>query len=189
MKNNTQLQSPTIITVTGDTAITATTFPYKTNLPAGSIYNITKKGGELSYITLYQKWWNEAAKPVTDKFALSTTFEQNGSGIINLKAGEKAKMIVKVLVKADAEYVMLHIPIPAGCNYTTRSQANQDMHREYLKNKVVLFANSMPAGSYTFEIELAPRYNGSFMLNPSKAELMYFPTFFGRNEERKVTIE
>ncbi len=84
---------------------------------------------------------------------------------------------------------MLHIPIPAGCNYTTRSQTNQEMHREYLENKVVLFANSLPVGSYTFEIEPEPRYSGSFMLNPSKAELMYFPTFFGRNEARKVTIE
>ena len=189
MKHNTQLQSPKVITVTGDTVVTAKNFPFKTNLPAGGTYNITKKGGGLSYITLYQKWWNDSAKPATDKFAISTAFEQNGNSIITLKAGEKAKMIVKVLVKSDAEYVMLHIPIPAGCNYTTRSQANPDMHREYLKNKVVLFANSLPAGSYTFEIELEPRYSGSFILNPSKAELMYFPTFFGRNEERKVTIE
>lgn len=40
-----------------------------------------------------------------------------------------------------------------------------------------------------FEIELEPRYSGSFTLNPAKASLMYYPIFFGRNEIKKLQIE
>lgn len=189
IRNNSKLQSPSVVTVAGDTTITTSTFPYQTKLPAGGKYNITKKGGGISYITLYQKWWNEVAKPATDKFAISTTFEQNGSSAIFLKAGDKATMVIKVDVKADAEYVMLHIPIPAGCNYSSRRQDHLDMHKEYLKNKVVIFINDLSKGVHTFEVELEPRYTGSFTLNPSKAELMYFPTFYGRNEARKLKIK
>ncbi|MCY7420310.1 MAG: hypothetical protein LH478_01000, partial [Chitinophagaceae bacterium] len=189
LKNNNNLQSPDAVTVSGDTTIAATNFPYQAKLAAGGRYNISKKGGGIGYITLYQKWWNEDAKPATDKFFITTTFEQNGSSAIFLKAGEKAKMLIKIEVKADAEYVMLHIPIPAGCNYSTRKQDNPGIHKEYLKNKVVMFANSLGTGIHTFEVELEPRYSGSFTLNPSKAELMYFPTIYGRNEARKMKIE
>jgi uncharacterized protein YfaS (alpha-2-macroglobulin family) len=83
---------------------------------------------------------------------------------------------------------MIHIPIPAGCNYSNRIQDRWNMHKEYLKNKVLLFASNLPKGTHTIEVELEPRYTGSFMLNPARAELMYFPTFYGRNGMRKITI-
>ena len=99
------------------------------------------------------------------------------------------KMIITVDVKKDADYVMLEIPIPAGCTYAAKKQDNWYMHKEFLKNKVLLFADELNKGTHTFEIELEPRYNGRFTLNPAKAELMYFPTFFGRNEMKEIDIK
>jgi alpha-2-macroglobulin len=51
-----------------------------------------------------------------------------------------------------------------------------------------MFIESLPKGKHFFEIELEPRYNGTYTLNPTKVELMYYPTFFGRNEMKGVQI-
>jgi hypothetical protein len=40
-------------------------------------------------------------------------------------------------------------------------------------------------GNTYLKWELASRYNGTYTLNPARAELMYYPTFFGRNENKK----
>jgi len=34
-----------------------------------------------------------------------------------------------------------------------------------------------------------PRYTGNFVLNPAKAEMMYFPVFYGREGLKKVEIK
>jgi hypothetical protein len=36
-----------------------------------------------------------------------------------LKAGEPAQLLVMVNVKKEAEYIMIEVPIPAGCSYGT----------------------------------------------------------------------
>jgi uncharacterized protein YfaS (alpha-2-macroglobulin family) len=98
-------------------------------------------------------------------------------------------MKVDIQVKKGAEYVMIEIPIPAGCIYASKNQDSWQMHKEFMKNKVLLFAEQLNSGIHHFEIELEPRYNGTYTLNPAKASLMYFPTFYGRNEMKQVTIK
>jgi uncharacterized protein YfaS (alpha-2-macroglobulin family) len=65
---------------------------------------------------------------------------------------------------------------------------NNEVHREYFKDKVSIFCSYLKKGSYTFTIPLLPRYTGKFNLNPAKAELMYFPVFYGREGMKKVEI-
>ena len=98
-------------------------------------------------------------------------------------------MVVQVNALKDADYVMIEIPIPAGCIYAGKPQDEYDMHKEYFKNKVVMFAEYIHKGEHTYTIDLEPRYNGRYTLNPTKAELMYFPTFYGRNTMCKVDIK
>jgi len=43
-------------------------------------------------------------------------------------------------------------------------------------------------GTINLSIDLLPRFTGSYTLNPAKAELMYFPIFYGNNELKKVKI-
>ena len=97
---------------------------------------------------------------------------------------------MEVVVKADAEYAMIEIPVPAGCSYANKSQSylNNEVHREHFKNKVNIFCSSLPKGFYIFAVSLMPRYNGIYHLNPARAELMYFPTFFGREGIKKVCV-
>jgi alpha-2-macroglobulin len=149
---------------------------------------LSKSGGGLVYLTAWQKIFNRAPEPVNDKFVIRSSFERTGRPLAALRAGEKALMKVQVKALKDADYVLIEIPVPAGCTYAEKKQAGWDTHREYLKDRVVIFVETMKTGDYTFEIELEPRYAGSYQLNPAKAELMYFPVFYGRNEVKKVNI-
>lgn len=166
-----------------------TEFPLTVSIREKGSIDFTRTGGGMIYLTAWQTYFNTAPEPVTDKFTINSSFERNGNAVTHLQAGEKAVMKVAVTVHADAEYVQLEIPIPAGCTYTERKQDNWRMHKEYLKDRVVMFIENLPKGQYTYEVELEPRYTGTYNLNPVKAELMYFPTFYGRNKGSAVNIE
>jgi uncharacterized protein YfaS (alpha-2-macroglobulin family) len=164
-------------------------FPYaQTVSNDGKPISISKSGGGLMYFTAWQKIFNSDPDPVSDKFKINTWFEKNGSTETFIKAGEKITMRIKIEVLKDADYVQIEIPIPAGCTYAGKRQDEWGMHKEFYKNKLVIFAEKMTKGAYSFEIELEPRYAGTYHLNPAKAELMYFPVFYGRNEMKDVEI-
>ena len=97
-------------------------------------------------------------------------------------------MIIKVDALKDADYVMLQVPIPAGCIYSNKNINDWSVYKEFYKEKEMLFIESLPKGVHEYEIELEPRYNGTYTLNPAKAELMYYPTFYGRNGMKKISI-
>ena len=141
------------------------------------------------YLTAYQHFFNPEPQPVTNSFDIHTSFEKNGRQVTYLTAGEKVNMVIHVNALKEAEYVMVEIPIPAGCTYAQKNQDEWGMHKEFLKNKMVLFAETLAKGDHIFTVELEPRYNGSYTLNPAKAALMYFPIFFGRNEMKRVVIK
>jgi TonB-dependent SusC/RagA subfamily outer membrane receptor len=178
-----------VINISGDTAMQITNYPYQLKLKNTAIKNlqIAKTGGGMVYFTLYEKQFNAMPQPVDSNFRLSTWFEKNGQTVSSIKAGEKIMLKVKVDVKADAQFVMLQVPIPAGCNYAAKKQ-EWGSYREFYKDKMLLFTELLNKGTHYFEIELEPRYKGTYTLNPAKAELMYFPTFYGRNEMKSIQI-
>lgn len=179
---------PASLRITGDTNCTIKDFPFTIKTPSVKNLQIDKTGGGMVYFTAYQKVFNPNPEPVTNNFIIRSWFEKNGRQMNLLKAGEKIQMQVEVNALKDAEYVQIEIPIPAGCTYAEKKQDYWSNHKEYLKNKTVIFVEKMYAGVHRFTIELEPRYTGKFHLNPAKAELMYFPTFYGRNEMKKVAI-
>ncbi len=164
-------------------------FPFTKTIGAGSL-TIDKKGKSPIYFTAYQQFQNQAPKKVSQDFTVNTSFLQNGVMAGKLKGGVITTLKVEVEVKADANYVMIEIPIPAGCSYYSKKQEYNgiETHREYFKNKTSVFCNGLKAGKYTFEVQLMPRYSGSYTLNPAKAELMYFPAFYGRESIKKISI-
>jgi uncharacterized protein YfaS (alpha-2-macroglobulin family) len=165
-------------------------FPYsQTVANENKPISIAKSGGGLMYFTAWQTIFNTDPEPVDDKFRINTWFEKNGTKEAILKAGEKIMMKIKIDVLKDADYVQIEIPIPAGCTYAEKRQDEWRMHKEFYKNKLVMFSEKMNKGTYEFEIELEPRYTGKYHLNPAKAELMYYPVFYGRNEMRVVEIK
>ena len=179
------------LSITGDTSFQVNKFPHQFQTDMDKIRNIdiTKKGGGMIYFTAYQQIFNGQPAPVSDKFILRTFFQKNNEPVTTIRAGEKIKMVVNITALHDAEYVQMEIPIPAGCNYASKNNSDWKLYKEYFKNKVMLFSESLTKGSHQFEIELEPRYSGTYTLNPAKASLMYYPVFFGRNEMKKLIIQ
>ncbi|MFN7261510.1 MAG: hypothetical protein ACK5TU_16560 [Cyclobacteriaceae bacterium] len=118
---------------------------------------------------------------------MNTSFEHSTQ---NLTTGKPIKLFVDVVVKKDAEYVMIEVPIPAGCSYETKAQSrnNGEVHRESFYDKTSIFCKNLKAGTYRYEVSLVPRYKGSYTLNPARAELMYFPLMYGREGIKKIMI-
>ncbi|RZJ67549.1 MAG: hypothetical protein EOO47_24965 [Flavobacterium sp.] len=167
-----------------------TQFPFDSVIANPTDLKVEKKGKSAVYFTAYQQFQNATPKKVDKDFKVSSSLLQNGEIVTKLKAGTLAKLKVEVEVKADADYVMIEIPIPAGCSYENKIQNfwGVETHREYFKNKTSIFCTKLKQGKYSFEIDLMPRYSGSYVLNPAKAEMMYFPVFYGREGMKKVNI-
>lgn len=181
-----ELSSPTL-TMTGDIDRKITEFPFEMQLDPTDKIEISKSGDFPVYFTSYQKYWDNKPVVKAGDFEISTSFD-NGSQT-TLTAGQETKLITKVTVKKDAEYVMINIPIPAGCTYTDKKNSyRNESHREYFKNETTIFCDYLPEGEYTFEIDLISRYGGNYTINPAKIELMYFPTFNANNELKSIII-
>ncbi|WP_293307896.1 carboxypeptidase-like regulatory domain-containing protein [Pedobacter sp. UBA5917] len=167
-----------------------TKFPYSEVLNDVQSIKLTKKGKMPVYFTAFQQFQNPKPEKVSKDFTVNSSFIQNGSAVKKLKGGKLTTLKVEVDVRADADYVMIEIPIPAGCSYENKPQSfwGAETHREYFKNKTSIFCTKLKQGKYTFNIDLMPRYSGSYVLNPAKAEMMYFPVFYGREGMKKVAV-
>jgi len=180
-------ETPSTVLLSGKEQKELSEFPYTTTLYAGEQLDIFMKSGIPLIYSDYQ------LKRVTtahtgDAFKIETRLNKE-----NLIAGEESTLHVTLQVKqANAEHVMIEIPIPAGCSYaskrTNRYKTEQETYREHFKDKVVIFCEKLPIGAYEYSIALLPRYSGNYHLNPAKVEMMYFPVIYSNNEERKVEI-
>ncbi|MDR0799535.1 MAG: carboxypeptidase-like regulatory domain-containing protein [Dysgonamonadaceae bacterium] len=163
-------------------------FPYETILTAGEQLKIEKKQGMPLIYSAY-KMKRVTTENQGDAFEISTELNRD-----SLQAGVPVTMYATVKVKQkNADHVMIEIPIPAGCSYTTKNNYyrygyNREVYREYFKDRIAIFCESLPMGEYTYSIELSPRYTGKYILNPAKVEMMYFPVIESNNELRKVEI-
>jgi len=185
-------KSKPTVDISGGMTASVKEFPYTARVKTtDNTIQVTKKGGGAVYFSAYRKNWNTHPEKKEDLYAVKTWFEENGKKSENLPAGQVTTMKAEIVARKKADYIMIEIPIPAGCSYNNKNQpyAAYEIHREYLKNKVLIFCESLPAGTWTFDISLQPRYTGNYTLNPAKVELMYFPLFYGRNDIRRVKID
>lgn len=186
--NKESIKGSTQIEISGDVNKTTGIFPFEMTFDTGVNINIKKSGASPVYFTWYNRYLNETPVKKSGDFEIYTHFDNNNDSL--LQAGKAVNLIVNLIVKKNAQYVMLNIPIPAGCSYSEKPQIRGiESHREYFKNETSIFCESLPAGNYTFSIKLNPRFTGIYSLNPARVELMYFPVFNANNELRKVVIE
>lgn len=180
---------PPVLTIKGSAAKTITKFPYTDTLRDNEV-TIGKTGSLPVYVTGYQQFWNSKPEKISKDFTVNSWFEKDRKKLDKLKGGEAVLLKVEVTAKGDGDYVMVEVPIPAGCSYQEKEQqwTNNEVHREHFKEKVSIFCSKLKQGTYTFMVNLMPRYSGKYTLNPAKAELMYFPVFYGREGMKKVVI-
>lgn len=166
-----------------------TAFPFNRVMPPEKL-TISKKGDAALYFSAFQQFNNPKPEKVSKDFTVKSWFEQQGTEVKQLKAGTLANLQVDVEVRADADYVMIEIPIPAGCSYEQKLQSfwGVETHREYFKHKTNIFCTKLKKGKYRFSVQLMPRYSGNYSLNPAKAEMMYFPVFYGREGMKGIKV-
>jgi hypothetical protein len=180
---------PPVVVVNGKRI---TTFPYTEAFKPDEQIKVRKEGTGPAFVTAYQNFWNP--NPTIEKekgLSIETRFKDNGAIIATLKEGKPIKLEAKVTLAGEAEYVQIEVPIPAGCSYESKANGyyGKEVHREHFKDRVVIFCSKLGKGTHTFEIELLPRYTGIYTVNPAKAELMYFPTFYGNEKMKTVVVE
>lgn len=185
--NQSKLSKPSL-QLNGDISKTITEFPFEMQINPNQTVEISKAGDSPVYLTNYQRYWNKTPKVSKGDFEIVTRFDNDSASF--LKAGQETTLIADVLIKKDAEYVMINIPIPGGCSYADKkNNFRNESHREYFRNETAIFCENLSKGNYTFKINLIPRYTGTYILNPAKIELMYFPTFNANNEIKKIKIK
>ena len=184
--SKTQLQNS--LQLTGPVRLETGKLPLDTTFLPGNPLVLKKHGALPLYLTAYQTHWNASPEPVQKDFAVLTSFKGIGTNA-TLKAGKPVEMVVEVETKADEDYVMIEVPIPAGCSYDEKTgRGPYEVHREYFRHKVAIFADRLPKGKHTYTIKLQPRFNGNYTVNPAKAELMYFPVFYGRTGVKQLNV-
>ena len=177
--------------LSGGLSQTVTSFPFTAQLAATAGPVLLHKQGLLPvYATAYQTRWNPAPAPVAGAFAVRTALAGQPGPRVVLRAGQPAELVVTVDVQAEAQYVLLEVPIPAGCSYGDPAPTNsRETHREYLRHQTGIFIDYLPVGRHEFRIALQPRFRGLYTINPAKAELVYFPTKFGRSASKQAVVK
>jgi hypothetical protein len=167
------------------------TFPQQVTIDAGQAIRIQKTGIGQTFLTAYQQRWNPQPERVEGPFVVTSSLWQGNKVTDQLEQSRPAFLKVKLTVENATDYLLLEVPIPAGCSYGSkqRSRGYTETYREYLRNKVAIFCEHLEPGEYSYYIELEPRFTGQFQLNPAKAEQMYFPVFYGREGMKRVGIE
>lgn len=175
----------TAISVSGKDNKRIIELPYQTRLTAGDSLLISKTGKEPLLYSVYSTKRVMKARE-SDAFRIVSAFDKD-----SLIVGVPAVLTVTLQVKQeDAQYVMIEVPIPAGCSYASKpvNYSRQEVYREYFKEKTVIFSEQLPIGTYKFTIPLLPRFTGRYTLNPAKVELMYFPVVNANNEGKSISI-
>lgn len=168
------------------------TFPHRFSLAAaaGDSLQLQKTGIGTLYFTAFQSFWNASPTKEEKAFKVDSRLQQNGQLVSQLEQGEKATLLVTVESQASAGFLMLQVPIPGACSYESKPNGRRgiEVHREYEPHQTNIFIERLPPGKHEFKIELEPRFSGTYQLNPAKVELMYFPTFYGREGMKEVKV-
>ncbi len=164
-------------------------YPHTMDFTANETIEIEKKGAPVKVFT-FDHWYENEPQGDDSLFTISTKFLVEGKEVTSLKAGEPVTLEVEVIAQKTSDYVLLEIPIPAGCSYGGKlpSTHRSESYREAFKHRTSIACAKLPRGRNKFYIELVPRFEGSFSLLPATVQLMYFPDVAGFTSTKVVNI-
>jgi uncharacterized protein YfaS (alpha-2-macroglobulin family) len=135
------------------------------------------------------------------------------------RVGDVIEVKLTIIAPTDLYYVVVEDPLPAGfegvdlslkttsvvgeapeLRNLTAEQENYWLrrygwgwwwfsHSEMRDEKVSLFAQYLPRGTYEYTYLMRASVPGDYMVMPSTASEMYFPEVFGRSDGGKFTVE
>lgn len=186
-----ELPQPPMLIVEGQSRRdTIQNFPYQGTWSDEPVLRIRQVGNLPAYVSAYQQYFAPEPKAVDSTFVLHSWWNDAKHPDTLLNAGQSATLTVEVTCTEDAEYVLIEVPIPAGCSYAEQGLGHgpYEVYREQRRDRVAICCRRLPAGTYRYQVRLQPRFPGTYTLNPARIEEMYFPVFFGRNAVKEVGI-
>jgi len=133
-----------------------------------------------------------------------------------VEVGDVVEVRLTVIAPHDLYYVVVEDPLPAGAEAIDTSLATTSLvepgpelyrrtederwygfyhwwwqwysHSEMRDDKVVLFADYLPAGTYEYVYTFRATLPGEYQVIPTTAQEFYFPEVFGRSDGRLFTI-
>ncbi|HCW08264.1 MAG TPA: hypothetical protein DGG95_12960, partial [Cytophagales bacterium] len=178
------------VNLTGKVRGSINKFPYRVELFPQEELHASNNSGFPIYFMQYKKERVINAKTGVDGFEIKTTLGNNSS---SLQAGKPVNLTVEVNIKKEAslEYIMLEVPIPGACSYADKTQSGNavETHREYFKDRTLIFCEKMRAGKYSFVIQLLPRFTGKYFINPAQVSLMYVPVVNANTDMKSVRVK
>ncbi|MCB0737186.1 MAG: hypothetical protein KDC92_06715 [Bacteroidetes bacterium] len=165
-------------------------FPIVLEMNDTDTAKLKMEGEGFSPVSIYRTVTIKNAEADSGFFEVFTKLSQAGNESNNLNMGKPSTLSAKVENRLSAKHVMIEIPIPAGCSYVNQLERtlSYESHREYFKDRVVIFCENLPPGSHTFNVSIDPRFTGKYTLVPATAQLMYFPHKMGNSATKKVEI-
>ncbi len=213
VKPGVQAQESTVHIPLGDLPTTATTVRIVLNPVSGSTASIQG----LLYYTLRMRYFQpvDHIAPATAGIAVTRSY-QPVAGIAALgqgapwAAGSMVRVTLTVVAVQDLYYVQLEDPLPAGAEgvdtslQTTSATVSAALqtgipvgtsdlqwfvsHSEVKDDRIALFADFLPAGTYTYSYLVHLTTAGTYHALPAGITQVYFPDVFGRSAGGYVTI-
>lgn len=191
-------QSPTAsrntyVRLTGSVSDSVTSFPKSYTIrDAAPKLHIEKKGFSPVYVSVVYDYFNTRPEARDADFAVRSYFlTASNDTVTALKAGQKITLRTVITCKKEAEYVIVNIPIPAGCVQGDKGNPYRygEAARENFKDQTCVFFNQMGMTTYTVDVPLEARYKGSYTISPARAGMMYYPEEYGNTAVKRVRID
>jgi hypothetical protein len=132
-----------------------------------------------------------------------------------VSVGDLVQVRLSIVAPHDLYYVVVEDPLPAGAEAVDPTLATTSVvdqaptlrrsperaeglywwwwnwysRSEMRDDKVVLFADYLPAGTYEYTYTFRATRPGEYQVIPTSAREFYFPEVFGRGAGRLLTIE
>ncbi len=168
---------------------TITRFPYTGSFSSDAAVKVSKSGYRPVFFSYYYRQRDTLGVHKSDVFAVKTFINRKDTTTCRVGLFEDFELLVEVEVKKDAEFMVLEIPLPAGCIAKAEPARHRyESHREYLDEQVNIALPVLKKGTYTFSIPVKAQYKGVFTMNPVKIEMMYMPLNYGTSGVKTIEV-
>jgi hypothetical protein len=178
--------------------------------------SIDARGKALYTVRLVLARRDGMVKAVDRGFKVEREYRLLGSDLPvdgKVKAGQLVRVILKVETPKDRDYVAVVAPLPAGFEAVNdrlatsqRTERRRDssatryrwypsgyrpagwVHRELRDDRVLAFADRLPAGRHVLDYVVRATIPGTFTVSPASAEAMYEPDVNGRTVVGKMEV-
>jgi uncharacterized protein YfaS (alpha-2-macroglobulin family) len=154
----------------------------------------------------------EQVKPLSKGVIVSRRYlDANGKPITEGHVGDVITVKVTVIAPHDLYYVVLEDPYPAGAepvdvSLQTESVLGQQpvlnpsdplargwgwwwfSNTDFRDEKAVMYADTLPAGTYEYTYQLRLGLPGTFRVIPTTAREFYMPEVYGRGDGTLFTV-